>query len=327
MMREAILNFPKQFSFQPELKQADDFYPQTKFIVCGMGGSHLAADILQGVKPDLPLLVHKNYGLPALPEEELSASTIIISSYSGNTEEVIDSFEQAVSQGYQVVVITTGGQLLDLAKGHKVPYIQLPQVGLQPRMALGYSFKALLKIIGDADLWQQAEAIQTWLKPLDYESYGSYLLEKASGKVPIIYASERNQAIAYNWKIKLNETGKIPAFYNIFPELNHNEMTGFDVRDGSRSLANNFFFIILKDRDDFPQIRKRMDILERLYLDRDLPVEVLELIGDNRLQKIFSSLLIADWLALKTAEYYGLEPEQVPMVEEFKKKLAQDSDV
>ncbi len=320
-MQEAILDFHKQFSFQPELKQAGNFYPQSKFVVCGMGGSHLAADILKSVKLELPLFIHKNYGLPLLSEEELSASTIVISSYSGNTEEVVDGFHQAIEQGYQVVVITTGGQLLDLAKRHKVPYIQLPQVGIQPRMALGYSFKALLKIIGDENLWKEAEELALWLNPADYESYGSYLQEKLIGKVPIIYASERNQAIAYNWKIKLNETGKIPAFYNIFPELNHNEMTGFDVRESSRSLADNFFFIIIKDRDDLPQIRKRMDILERLYLDRNLPIEVLELIGDNHLQKIFSSLLIADWLALKTAKYYGLEPEQVPMVEEFKEKM------
>ncbi len=327
MMKDAILGFAEQFAFQPELKQADNFSLQEKVIVCGMGGSHLAADILQAVKPKLPILIHSNYGLPALSEDELSQSTIIFSSYSGNTEEVIDGFQQALDNGYQAAVITTGGSLLELAKRHKVPYIELPQTGIQPRMAVGFSFKALLKILADAELWQEAEQLAVKLKPLDYESYGSYLQEKLAGKVPIIYASERNQAIAYNWKIKLNETGKIPAFYNIFPELNHNEMTGFDVRDSSRPLASNFFFIILKDRGDHPKIRQRMDILERLYLDRNLPVEVFELMGEGRLEQIFSSLLIADWLALKTAEYYGLEPEQVPMVEEFKKKLVQDSEI
>ena len=124
--------------------------------------------------------------------------------------------------------------------------------------------------------------------------------------------------LAHNWKIKFNETGKVPAFCNVFPELNHHEMTGFDVQDASRHLSEKFHFVFLKDDDDHPQVQKRMDITAKLYRDRNLPVEILMLQGQSRVEKMFSSLVLADWTAYHTGEGYGLETEQVPMVEEFK---------
>jgi glucose/mannose-6-phosphate isomerase len=131
----------------------------------------------------------------------------------------------------------------------------------------------------------------------------------------------RNHGIARNWKIKFNETGKIPAFYNSLPELNHNEMTGFDVADASRALSEHFYFLILKDPEDNPRIHKRMEILEKLYADRGLSVETITLEGDAAFYKAAVALMIADWAAFYTAEGYGLESEQVPMVEEFKKLI------
>jgi glucose/mannose-6-phosphate isomerase len=152
--------------------------------------------------------------------------------------------------------------------------------------------------------------------------------------VPVIYASNHNSSLAEIWKIKLNETGKIPAFYNVLPELNHNEMTSFDVSDSTAELSNKFYFIILKDMGDNPKILKRMQVLEKLYEDRNLKVETIEIPAHNAFSiadaggknenvwhKIFSSLLLADWTAYYTALEYGLEPEQVPMVEEFKKLI------
>jgi glucose/mannose-6-phosphate isomerase len=161
------------------------------------------------------------------------------------------------------------------------------------------------------------------LDPTSLEESGKKLALKLKNYIPVIYASDRNLSLAYNWKIKLNETGKIPAFYNVFPELNHNEMTGFDVVDSTKNLSDKFYFIILKDTDDNPKILKRMDILERLYKDRDLKVEVINLAEKKESwYKIFSTLILADWVAYYSAQEYGLESEQVPMVEEFKKLIS-----
>jgi len=154
------------------------------------------------------------------------------------------------------------------------------------------------------------------------ENSGRELAEKIKGKIPVIYSSSQNSAIAYNWKIKFNETGKIPAFYNVFPELNHNEMTGFDVKEPTKPLSEKFYFIFLKDEADHPKVIKRMDITKKLYGDRGLSAEMISLDGGNILEKMFSSLLLADWTAYYTAVQYGADPEQVPMVEEFKKLIA-----
>jgi glucose/mannose-6-phosphate isomerase len=197
----------------------------------------------------------------------------------------------------------------------------MPNIGIQPRSALGFHTKALLKIMGKARELSEITQLADLLWPEDFEAQGKELAERIKDKVPVIYASEANQALAYNWKIKFNETGKIPAFYNVFSELNHNEMTGFDVKDSSRHLSQNFMFFLLTDKDDHPQIQKRMKVLKKLYEDRGLQVEVLEMSGKSKFYKIFSSLVLADWIAYYTAKQYNLEPEQVPMVEEFKKLI------
>ncbi len=335
MMREAILNFAKQFKFRPKV-EGGKLKKFKKFIVAGMGGSHLAGGIVKTLKPELDIVIHNDYELPpqfdlsrpsgTLPtpgEGKVRGKTLVIaSSYSGNTEETISAFELAIKNNLPVIAIATGGKLLELAKQHKIPYIELPNTGIQPRSALGFSLLAFLKVMKQSDLLKEAKRLSQILRPSDLEQTGKELAAKLKGFVPVIYSSARNMSVPYNWKIKFNETGKIPAFYNVFPELNHNEMTGFDVKDTSRGLSEKFYFIILRDSEDHPQVQKRMVVLEKLYRDRKLPVEIIELSGATKLEKIFSSLLLADWVAVHTAQNYGLETEAVPVVEEFKKLIA-----
>ena len=126
---------------------------------------------------------------------------------------------------------------------------------------------------------------------------------------------------AYNWKIKFNESAKIPSFLNVFPELNHNEMTGFDVIGATKELSGKLVILLLKDANDHPRIQKRMEVLLRLYKERGIQVEVKEFVGENLQERIFSSLVLADWTAWYTAKEYGTEPEEVPMIEEFKKRI------
>ena|SRR3989344_8216810 len=320
-MREAIKNFPEQFEFQPKVENAGKLKRCNAFAVAGMGGSNLAAGLLKIWNPKLNLIQHRDYGLPELPKAELEKTLLIASSYSGNTEETIDSFKTALKKKMPAAVIAVGGRLLELAKKYKAPYIQMPNAGIQPRMALGFNLRALLKLAGNAKGLKESENLKSSLKSNEYERAGKVLAKKLKGHIPAIYTSAANAAIGYNWKIKFNETGKIPAFANVFPELNHNEMTGFDSKDKTRELSQKFFFLFLKDPADHPRILKRMNVTERLYRERGFPAEVLILNGKNTFQKIFSSLLIADWTAYYAAQEYGVEAEQVPMIEEFKRLI------
>ena len=292
-----------------------------KYIVAGMGGSHLSGDLIRAVYPDIDITIHSDYGLPYVSKTDVKHTLVIASSYSGNTEETIDAFRTAIKRKIPLAAMTTGGILLNHAKKQNIPYVELPETGIQPRMSLGFGVLALLSLVGRGESIGELSLLVDRLRPRDFEKKGKSLAKKLYGRTPIIYSSLRNYAIAYNWKIKFNETGKVPAFYNILPELNHNEMTGFDVKKRTKKFSDYFYFIFLMDSEDDSRVGTRMRILEELYQKRGLRVAVLPLIGTTRFEKIFSSLITADWTAFHTATQYGLEAEQVPMVEEFKKSM------
>lgn len=321
-MYDAIKNLNKQFAYEPEIKNPENWKRHDKFLVAGMGGSHLAADLIGAVEPFSDLIVYQDYGLPSVLRDGQAERLVIVSSYSGNTEEILDTYDKAKEKVLPIAAVSMGGKLLEAAKKDGIPYIQIPDTGIQPRSAVGYLFRAFLKIMGQEDMLRESKKLAGEFKPTNLENNGIELAEKINGRVPIVYTSVRNEALAKNWRVRFHETSKIPAYYNIFPELNHNEMNGFDVVNSTRPLSDKFHFLILRDADDNPRILKRMEITAKLYRDRGLPVEVIELEGRSRLHKIFSAVSLADWTAFYTAKHYGTDPEEVPMVEEFKKLIA-----
>ncbi|MDP2669353.1 MAG: bifunctional phosphoglucose/phosphomannose isomerase [bacterium] len=316
-MEEAIKNFPKQFAWEPVIENGAILGQYEKFTICGMGGSALPGDLLSIALTDVEIRTHRDYGLP----KEVKNTLIIASSYSGNTEETIDAFETALSRDLPVMAITTGGKLLELARERGVPYIVIPDTGIQPRMATGFFVTALLSMMFEGKYLKLASALAKRLDADKAMEAGEVLGKKLEKKVPIIYSSYKNYAMAYNWKIKFNETAKIPAFANCFPELNHNEMNGFDVRSGNKELSEKFHFIFLKEKEESPKINKRMAVLEKILRDKNLSVEGIAIEGRDELSKIFQNLLVADWTAYFLAKHYHVNPELVPMVEEFKKQI------
>lgn len=321
-MEEAIKQFHRQFEWKASITNAKKLRSAKTYILNGMGGSHLAADLLRMHKPELDLLVFSDYGIPRLSPERLKKSLCIASSFSGNTEEAIDFAKEALKRKLPLAVIAKGGKLLEFAVKHKLPHVVLPPTKVQPRSGLGFQIVALATLVGDTVLVKELAKLSKFLKPDVLEKHGKKLVEDLRGKVPVIYSSAKNQAVAYNWKIKFNETGKVPSFYNVFPELNHNEMTGFDTVPATQELSRTLHFIFLTDSTDHPQNRKRMKVTKKLYEDRGVTVTEVPLTGENALLRMFTSLLIADWTALHISRQYGTEAEQVPMVEEFKRLIA-----
>jgi glucose/mannose-6-phosphate isomerase len=324
MMRESIEGFISQFSFEPVLDRDDGQGGSKHVVIGGMGGSHLATGVIKMLQPGIELYVHRDYGLPPYDAEFMNDSLFIASSYSGNTEETLDFARSVLDRGLRLAVVTTGGELLDFAQENDLPTIQMP-VGDQPRMALGYFLRAFAYLIGresgDQSLFEELEDDSKPVDPSALEGAGDEISRRIHGKVPVIYASKDNMTLAHLWKIKFNETGKIPAFYNMFPELNHNEMTGFDVIDSTRHLVDSFAVIFLMDSDDDARIRERMQICADMYRERGIEVVEYEIDGEVYLDRILSTLLVGDWSAFYASERYGTESEAVPMVEDFKKKL------
>ncbi len=319
-MEEAIKNFHKQFEYEPIIRNSEKLKEKyDHFILCGMGGSHLAAGIIKMQIPGIELYVHKDYDLPPYDDEFFKKSLLIASSHSGNTEEVLSFLRAGIEKGYDVAVITTSGKLFEIAVSQQLPHIVIPDGGLEPRSALGFSSLALAKILRNDELLKQLKEAGKSIKPDILKEEGRSLANVISNKTPIIYSSNQNLAIVYNWKIKFNETGKIPSFYNLFPELNHNEMQGFDDEENS----SKFHFIFLHDKTDHERIEKRMVVTSKIFEEKGFSVSNLELVGQNTLEKIFNSLLIADWTALEIAKSNAKNPQSVLMIEDFKQRLNQ----
>ena len=314
-MEDWIKNFGKQF--EAPLEVVGNVPKFSRFIVVGMGGSNLATGLLKLQNKEIDIWAHRDYGLPEIEDSVLKNSLIILNSYSGNTEEVLDTFDVVVERGLNAIAISIGGTLLDKAKKQGIPYIQLPDLGLQPRMALGLSVRALALATGTTI------PQEVLFNPADLEASGKKLAVRLQNKIPIIYASRRNFSLAYAWKTIINETAKSPAFCNAFPEVNHNEMSGFEAPNAEWKLSDRLHFVFLQDTADDPRIGKRMNLTKDVFQDRGLAVETVGLDGETPVDRIFSSLILCMWTSYHLAKTYGVSPEDLALVEEFKKKMAQ----
>jgi glucose/mannose-6-phosphate isomerase len=325
-MKQIILDSPKQFKIG--LENAQGVGVKGKFsnvVICGLGGSAMPGILLCDAFGDelkLPIYIHRSYNLPRIADKK---SLILCISFSGNTEETISAYQEAINKKYKVIALSTGGKLEQMAKINKTPYCLVPNDCLQPRFGTGYLFGALAQILSNCNILpkekiQEIASLKEGLKPETFEQQGRQLAEKLIDKTPIIYASDQYKSIARIIKIKFNENSKTMAFWNYFPELNHNEMCGFA---NLKSQISNckYYFIILKDEQENPQIIKRMELTAQIIKEAGSDVEIITMQGENKLEKMFNTLLLGDWASYHLAIALGLDPISVPMVENFKKRL------
>ena len=311
-MEREILSLDRQLEYDPKVEGGLYLENIENFFVIGMGGSALAADLLNSI-PDINISIHSDYGIPKkIPEKSL----FILISHSGDTEEVIDAFKLAKENKLKMIVISTNGKLLKLAEDNNIPRIKLPDIDIEPRLAMGFHVKAILTVMGKTDLIYKINELAGDFKSREFENSGKELADWLKGRIPLIYSSVNNEGIANYFKISFNETGKIPAFSNSFPELNHNEMASF----GNEGPDGNFACILIRDDDDPDIIKKRMDALKKIYNDKKMPVENIVL-KMNDIEKIFSAVSLAGWTAYYLAEAYGNDPKDSSVVESFKEKI------
>lgn len=321
-MRKVILNFPKQFSVGLEkakdVKVSGDF---NQLVFCGVGGSALPAAILKMLNIfyewPINIKIHRTYNLPSRISPRALIFTI---SYSGNTEEAISSYEIGKKRNLNIIGITTGGKLAKLCKKDKTPFVKLTAEKIQPRQAVGYQLAAIIKVLSNSniinDLDEEIEEISKKLKTKLFEKQGKKLANKIKDEIPIIYASDKFKALAQIWKINFNENSKSPAFWNYFPELNHNEM------EGMSHTTRPFHVLILKDDDDNPRIKRRMDVTAKLLREKGLKADIIKFSKTkNLLVKIFSNYILSQWVSYYLALEYETDPSPVKTVEEFKKRL------
>ena len=288
-----------------------------KIIVAGMGGSALPGDILQSYlsdKSDIPVFVHKSYDLPKFVDKDSIVFTV---SYSGNTEETISAYKVARGKSCATIAIASGGKLLEKAESDSKPLVKIPK-GIQPRQAVGYQFFAILRILQNSGIIKKVDKeVEELTKKLNnpaFKKKGEELATNLVDKIPVVYGSHLFRPVAEVWKAALNENCKTTAFYNYFPELNHNEMLGFTNPRGE------FHVIFIREEDCHRKIIKRFKITRDLISKNASTTEVV-IKGESELTTIFTGILMGFWTAYFLALKYGVDPTPVKMVEDLKKKL------
>lgn len=302
--------------------------PIDNIVFAGMGGSALAA-LFSKTWPGhkVPFEVCRQYHIPSY----VSAKTLFIaSSYSGNTEETLSGLAEAEQKNAKIVVIASGGKLIEIAKQKNYPHIVLPTAG-QPRYAVFYSFRALVTVLvaaglaGDsqldelkkvADFLEQAK--QNWLPtvPTDKNSAKKLAYELA-GKAAVVYAGPLMSPAAYKWKISFNENAKNLAWWNEYPEWNHNETSGWLAQPQDKLYS----VVELRSNLEHEHVQKRFEIMAKLLSGKRPAPEVVQAEGDDVLSQMLWTVMFGDFVTLYLALLNNIDPSPVTVQEQIKKDL------
>jgi glucose/mannose-6-phosphate isomerase len=298
-------------------------------IVAGMGGSGVGGVLARAILGDhasRPILAARTYGLPSWTTTD---TTVLCASYSGNTEETLACYEAAGALGATRVAVTSGGKLAELARADGVPVIPVAG-GFQPRAAVAYMTVAALEVAGlcgagprvgseiDVAADHLEQLVVEWGAGSPAESEAKTLARALRDSVACIAGSGITQPVAYRWKAQLNENAKVPAFAHELPELDHNEIVGWQ----DAPALGRFAAVFLDDSDTPPRVKQRIELTRDLIADRATGTYVVQSRGHTAVERIFSLVLLGDLVSLYVAVLRGTDPTPVDVIETLKRRLA-----
>ena len=298
-------------------------------IVAGMGGSAIGGALARaalGDRASRPIMVARGYALPAWTTPD---ATVLCASYSGNTEETLAVYEAAGALGAHRIVATTGGRLAEAARADGIPVIPLPG-GFQPRAAVAYSLVIALEVAGLCGAGERLHAeidvaaahaerlVERWGPDAPDDSLPKELARGLHGTVAQIAGAGLTAPIAYRWKTQINENAKLPCFAGELPEIDHNEIEGWT---GTAGLGR-FSAVFLDDSDLHPRIRQRIELTRGLITSHAAATYRVESVGETRVERLVSLVLLGDLLSLYLAVLRGVDPTPVDLLERLKGELA-----
>jgi glucose/mannose-6-phosphate isomerase len=319
-------------SSRPDPKVAFDGQV-TGLIFSGMGGSAIGGDVIRswlGPITKLPIYVNRGYGIPAFAD----GSTVFIAvSFSGNTEETLSAFDEALKRGCKVVALSSGGRLKDRADEAGVPFLKIEApAGTVPRAALGHMLVPMAKLmaaLGLADVKDELGETVSVLKRLsgqlgpkvEWEANESKgIATKVHGTIPVIHGHGILEVAALRWKTQLNENSKVLAWADMLPEMDHNSIVGWS---GDPTVQNHSS-IILRDRiseDQEPRMRKRIEATRMVGWAKAGRVIDVSSEGEGVLARIMSTIYKGDFASLYLAILRRVDPTPVDVIEGLKERL------
>ena len=298
-------------------------------VVAGMGGSAIGGALARAALGDhatRPIFVTRAYGLPTWTTPD---TMVLCASYSGETEETLACYESAGALGAKRTVLTTGGRLAEMARADGVPVIPLPG-GFQPRAAVAYMIVAALEVAAlcgagprltseiDVAASHTEQLVAEWGPDSAEDSLAKEVARGLHGTIPVIAGARLTTPIAYRWKTQINENAKQPCFWNELPELDHNEIAGWE---GARDVGR-FSAVFLDDSDAHPRVKERMDLSERLIAQDAVASFRLETRGQTAIERVVSLVLLGDLVSIYLAALRGVDPAPVRLIDELKSALA-----
>jgi glucose/mannose-6-phosphate isomerase len=297
-------------------------------VVCGMGGSAIGADLAAAVIGDSatrPIVTNRSYDLPSWVGE---GDAVVLSSYSGSTEETLSCFEQARNSGAKLYVISSGGPISETAHAEGIPLIGLPGI-FQPRAAVAYGVVSVIEIaiangIAPASIRKDLAAAAELLRGLagewnadSDESQPKKLAREAFGRLPIVYGAGLTDPVAYRWKCQINENAKRPAWNAALSEANHNEICGWE---GAAESGQNAAWL-LADAEQNERVAERIRITSEIASSHGARAEIIKSSGESRAERLFSLVLLGDLMSFYLAILHGVDPSPVPLIENLKDQL------
>jgi len=310
-----------------ELSQLD--FEVENIVFAGMGGSALWA-LLSLTWPgySVPFEIWRRYDGPTYMSDK---TLLVISSYSGNTEETLSALQAGENAGAHIVVAASGGKLVEIAKTKGYPVVLLPKAS-QPRFGALNGLKSLVTILEKAGLVAIEDAenilhetseflreeIANWLPDVPTEKNpAKQLALEIAGTSPVIYAGPKMFPAAYKWKISFNENAKNVAWCNEIPEFSHNEFLGWT----SHPVDKPYSVIDLRSSFEHPRVQKRFTVTERLLSGQRPHPHIVDAKGDTVLEHLLYCVAFGDFVSLYTALLNGLNPTPVDLIEKMKKAL------
>lgn len=302
-------------------------------VLAGLGGSAIGGDMVRSYllsSLGIPFLVNRTYRLPDFVDAK---TLVIVSSYSGSTEETLAMYEDAKRRGAMIVCLSTGGSIKEWAMRDGNVFIPLP-TGFQPRAALAHSFVPVLMVLEHIGLCapQNVHIKETsdLLRSLA-ATYGPANIDDSNdalrvarllqSRMPVIYSdTEHVDTVNLRWRGQMQENAKHVAFGNVLPEMNHNEINGWAHPVGRQG---EFVAIFLRSpQDEHERVAKRFEILNEVLAGKGVHVEHINAQGSSSLARMFSLVSLGDWVSYYIALLLGEDPSPVPVIQLLKAKLA-----
>ncbi|MDD5082221.1 MAG: bifunctional phosphoglucose/phosphomannose isomerase [Dehalococcoidales bacterium] len=301
-----------------------------KVIISGMGGSAIGGDLVRSLaasEAQIPIIIHRDYGLPSFVDDR---TLVIVSSYSGTTEETLSSFERALETPARKLVITAGGSLKNIAEKEKIPVFSF-NYKAPPRAALAFSFLPILAFLQKLDFISDksadvADTVATLQSLSDRineavvlsRNPAKQLAHELFGQMVVVYGGDVLSEVAHRWKTQFNENSKAWSGYEVLPELNHNAVVGYRF---PRELAEKIVVVLLHSSSLPERIRLRYRITRDLLQQSGINYQAVEGTGSHPLSQMVSLVLFGDYVSYYLAILYQVDPSPVAVIDYLKGQL------